>query len=333
MKKTLLLLSLFATLFGTNGNAVDDNTVEIFYSGTSASVSIAANIAPYVTVKSGDSPHVRLVQSESFAGIDATSDNPDGEIFYVLSGVTDDGEFYLEGAYKCTVELNGVNITNPGGPALNLQNGKRIEVSAKKSKVNTLTDGVNEIYNGSLHCKGHLKLKGKGTLNIYANSRHGIYSKEYLEIKNLTLNIYSAPKDGIHCKNYMLVESGNVSINSCGDDAMQVELDGDESTGITPGHEDEDTGNFYQEGGALSVNGCVGKAVKADGTISLTGGSRNFTSADTEPLAGIETLEAVLSQTGETPVLYDLQGRRSNAAKGGLYIVKEGKETRKLLIP
>ena len=300
MKKTLLLLSVFATMFALKGNAQDDNTVEILYSGTSASVSIAANIAPYVTVESGESAHVKLKQSDSFAGIDPTTDNPDGEIFYVLSGVSDDGEFYLEGAYKCTVELNGLNITNPSGPALNLQNGKRVAVSAKKGKTNTLTDGANEDYNGCLHCKGHLKFKGKGTLN--------------------------------HCKNYMLVESGTVTVTSCGDDAMQVELDGTESTGPTTGHEDEDSGNFYQEGGTLEVYGCSGKAIKADGDISLTGGSRNFTDADTEQHADIDALKAASAEGGERIVL-DLEGRRTAARKSGLYIVKEGKEVRKVLIP
>ena len=332
MKKTLLLLSVFTTIFAAKGNAQDDNTVEILYSGTSASVSIAANIAPYVTVESGESAHVKLKQSDSFAGIDPTTDNPDGEIFYVLSGVSDDGEFYLEGAHKCTVELNGLNITNPSGPALNLQNGKRVAVSAKKGKTNTLTDGANEDYNGCLHCKGHLKFKGKGTLNVWASSRHGVYSKEYLEVKNLSLNIYNAPKDGIHCKNYMLVESGTVTVTSCGDDAMQVELDGTESTGPTAGHEDEDSGNFYQEGGTLEVYGCSGKAIKADGDISLTGGSRNFTDADTEQHADIDALKAASAEGGERIVL-DLEGRRTAARKSGLYIVKEGKEVRKVLIP
>lgn len=328
MKKTLLISTL-ALIFSTLGNAQDDNTVEIFYSGTGASVSVAENIAAYVTVESGESAHVKLIQSADFEGVDPTTENPDGEITYIISGSTDDGEFYLEGAYKCTVELNGVIINNPAGPALNLQNGKRVAVSAKKGKTNTLTDGANEKYNGCLHCKGHLKMKGKGTLNINANSRHGVYSKEYLEIKNITLNIFSAPKDGIHCKNYMLVESGTVSISGCGDDAMQVELEGDTSTGTTPEHEDEDSGNFYQEGGALLVNDCVGLAIKADGDIIYTGGTRNFTDADTEAHADVNDVKASTAGTGAERLIYDLQGRRSNAAKGGLYIVKEGREVRK----
>ena len=330
MRKALLLL--LALMTGTASYAVDDNTVEIFYSGTSATVTVAANIASYVSVESGESAHVKITQSEDFAGINPTTSNTDGEIIYVLSGMTSDGEFCLEGSYKCTVELNGVNITNPSGPAVNLQNGKRVAVSAKKDKTSTITDGANETYNGCLHCKGHLKLKGKGTLNINANSRHGLYSKEYLEIKNLVLNISNAPKDGIHCKNYMLVESGTVSISGCGDDAMQVELEGTESTGETTDHEDEDSGNFYHEGGTLNVTGCQGRAVKADGDISLTGGTRNFTAADTEQHADIDALKAASDGDDATQTIYDLNGRRTNATKSGLYIVKEGKEVRKILV-
>ena len=130
----------------------------------------------------------------------------------------------------------------------------------------------------------------------------------------------------------MLVESGTVTVTSCGDDAMQVELDGTESTGPTTGHEDEDSGNFYQEGGTLEVYGCSGKAIKADGDISLTGGSRNFTDADTEQHADIDALKAASAEGGERIVL-DLEGRRTAARKSGLYIVKEGKEVRKVLIP
>lgn len=331
MKKSLLLFPILALTFAAKGNAQEDNTVEILYSGTTASVSVAANIAPYVTVESGESAHVKLKQSADFIGTSPTTDNPDGEIIYVLSGVSSDGEFYMEGDYKCTVELNGVNITNPTGPALNLQNGKRVSVSAKKGKTNSITDGSYEGYNGCLHCKGHLKFKGKGILNVWGNTRHGVYSKEYLEIKNLELNINSAIKDGIHCKNYMLVESGTVNIRGCGDDAMQVELEGDASTGTTPEHEDEDSGNFYQEGGTLLVNDCAGRAIKADGDIIYTGGSRNFTNADTEPHANVTTVKASTAQSGEGRLVYDLQGRRTNAAKSGTYIVKEGREVRKVV--
>ena len=328
-----LLTSIFACLAGTlTMSAIEDNTVEVIFNGTSATVNIANNISSYVTNQSGSSSHVKLVQSESFSGINASADNEDGEIIYVLSGSTSNGEFYLEGAFKCTVELSGVSITNPSGPAINVQNGKRVSVSIKKSTTNTLTDGANEDYNGAFHSKGHTKFKGKGTLNVVGNSKHGIYSKEYLEIKNCNINITKAVKDGIHCKEYFFMESGNVSISGAGDDGIQVELSGNASTGAMPQHEEEDSGNFYMANGTLTISNYEGKAIVADGTITYSGGSQNFDTSDTKILAGIEDIQASKPSRIQDGI-YDLQGRKLQAAPQHrcIYIIVENGQAKKVI--
>ena len=328
-----LLTSIFACLAGTlTMSAIEDNTVEVIFNGTSAIVNIANNISSYVTNQSGSSSHVKLVQSESFSGINASADNEDGEIIYVLSGSTSNGEFYLEGAFKCTVELSGVSITNPSGPAINVQNGKRVSVSIKKSTTNTLTDGANEDYNGAFHSKGHTKFKGKGTLNVVGNSKHGIYSKEYLEIKNCNINITKAVKDGIHCKEYFFMESGNVSISGAGDDGIQVELSGNASTGAMPQHEEEDSGNFYMANGTLTISNYEGKAIVADGTITYSGGTQNFDTSDTKILAGIEDIQANKPSRIQDGI-YDLQGRKLQAAPQHrcIYIIVENGQAKKVI--
>lgn len=330
MKKKILSLMMLAA--ATAVHAIDNNTVEIVFSGTTATVTIADNISSYVTCSSGTSSHVVLVQASTFAGVDATTDNEDGEIIYSLSGTSTDGEFYLEGSYKCTVELNGLTLTNPSGPAINIQNGKRVALSAQKGTTSTLTDGANENYNGCYHCKGHTKLKGKGTLNVVGNSKHAIYSKEYIEVKNLTLNITGAVKDAIHCKQYFLMESGTVNITAAGDDGIQVELK-ESNTGVKVDHEDEDTGNFYMEGGTLTISGYTGKAVKADGTISFIGGTQNFDTTDIEQNAASTGIAQTLSNaTTSVTEYYDMQGRKSDGTKPGLYIVRQGNNVRKVII-
>ena len=327
MKNNLLsILALAASL--CPAMAIDNNTVEVKFNGTTATVTIASNISSYVTNQSSGS-HVKLVQSASFAGVNKTTDNEDGEIFYVLSGTSTNGEFYLEGSYKCTVELNGLTLTNPSGPAINIQNGKRVEVSIKKGTTNTITDGANEDYNGCFHCKGHTKFKGKGTLNVVGNSKHAIYSKEYVELKNATVNITAAPKDGVHCKEYFLMESGTLKISGPKDDGIQVELSSDPATGQTTKHEDENTGNFYMEDGTLTISGYGGKAIKADGTITYSGGTQNFSTADTEINAGIATVSMEASQHW-----YDLNGRtmQSQPSRPGLYIVRQGNRAVKQIV-
>ena len=329
-KKTIIKVVLAGLLaIPTTAFAVDDNTVEVVYNGATATVTIAKNISNYVTVSSGTSSHVKIVQSASFSGVDKTSDNEDGEIIYSLSGTSSDGEFFMEGAYKCIVELNGLTLTNPSGPAINVQNGKRIEVSAKKNTTNSIADGANEDYNGCYHAKGHTKFKGKGTLNVVGNSKHAIYSKEYIEVKNLTINITAALKDAIHCKEYFLMESGTVNITGAGDDGIQVELDGDVSTGKTPGHEDEDSGNFYMEDGTLSISGYGGKAIKADGYVTFSGGTQNFDKSDVIDISGIDD---ILTDESSEIRVFDLQGRQSKPSKSGLYIIKKGSKARKVLV-
>ena len=321
--RRLFLSAILMLAAISQASAISNNFVEIVYNGSSATVNIASNISSYITNNSNGS-HVSLVQSADFQG------NTTGEITYILTGSSTDGEFYLEGAYKCTIELDGLTLTNPSGPALNIQNGKRVKISAENSTTNTLTDGVNELYNGCIHCKGHTELKGRGTLNIVGNSRHALYSKEYVEIKNLTLNITAAKKDGIHCQQYFLMESGTVNISGVQDDGIQVELRGTESTGITTDHEDEDTGNFYMAAGKLTISGYTGKAVKADGTITLSGGTVNFNSSAMQEHAGINSTTADSHASVEK--VYDLSGRTLNGRKAsGLYIVKGGNQTVKVL--
>jgi hypothetical protein len=327
-----LFISILTCMAGVlSANAIEDNTVEIIYNGNTATVNIASNIMQYVSVSSGTSSHVVIIQDASFEGVDKTTDNEDGEIIYNLSGSSTDGEFYLEGSYKCTVELNGVDLTNPSGPAVNIQNGKRIAVSVKKDKTSTLTDGANENYNGALHIKGHTKFKGKGTLNVVGNSRHAIYSKEYIEVKNCNINVTAAVKDGIHCKEYFFMESGNVKIGNTGDDGIQVELDGNTSTGQMPSHEDEDSGNFYMTGGTLSMAHYGGSAIKADGTINFNGGTQDFDKDDTQQYAGIENVQSAQRQLLNG--IYDLQGRRLSAVPQHrcIYIIIENGIAKKII--
>ena len=109
---TAILLAGFLTAqAAVNSVDIADNTVEIVYNGTTATVNVATNISKYVTVSSGTSSHVVIKQAEDFAGVDATADNEDGEIIYTLSGKSDDGELYLEGSFKASLELSGLTLT------------------------------------------------------------------------------------------------------------------------------------------------------------------------------------------------------------------------------
>ena len=246
--------------------SVTDNQVVINYDGASASVTIAGNVAQYVT-PTVSGAHVSIEQTNTEA-VD------DDEITYVLSGTTSDGEFALSGSYKCTVSLAGVTLTNPSGAAINITNGKRIQISAKKDTENTLADGSGGSQKACIYSKGQIQLQGNGTLNVVGNTKHAIKSGDYISVKNLTLNITSAVSDGINCEEYFQMKSGTVNISGTGDDGIQCDLGGDSSTGETTDHEDEDSGNVYLEGGTINitVTADAAKGIKGDGDFKVSGG-------------------------------------------------------------
>lgn len=264
MGKTFALTDV--TRIYVDQGEVTDNSVTINYQGAAASVTVAGNVARYVTpMVSG--AHVSVVQSSEVG--DATC----GEITYALSGETTDGAFVLTGSYKASLELNGLTLTNPTGAAIDLQDGKRISFSVKKGTDNTLTDGIGGSQKGCLACKGHLELKGKGTLNLYGNTAHALYAKEYVEMKNCTVNVLSAVKDGINCNQYFLQESGSLTLAGMADDGVQVSYKDDTD------RETEDTGAITLAGGTLkaTVTGRASKGLKAEGDFTMTAGDLTVT--------------------------------------------------------
>ena len=270
--ETLTIMGKTFTLADISSMTVDnsevtDNQVAVSYDGSSATVTIAGNVAPYVDPTISGA-HVTIAQSNTEA-VD------DDEITYVLSGTTTDGELSLSGSYKCTVSLAGVSLTNPSGAAINITNSKRIQVSAKKGTENTLADGSSGSQKACLYSKGQIQLQGNGTLNVVGNTKHAIKSGDYISVKNLTLNITSAVGDGINCEEYFLMKSGTVTISGVGDDGIQCDLGGDTSTGETTDHEDEDSGNIYIEGGTLNVTvtADAAKGIKGEGDMKISDGN------------------------------------------------------------
>ena len=297
---------------------VTDNKVCVNYNGTSASVVVAGNVAQYVNPVITNA-HVDLVQSA-----DVSADNC-GEITYTLSGASTDGEFTLEGSYKSTIELAGLSLANPNGAPLNILNGKRIALSVKKDTENTLTDMESGEQKGCVVCKGHLELKGKGILNVYGNTAHGIHSKEYVEMKNCMVNILSAKKDGINCNQYFYMESGTLNISNVGDDGVQVSYKDDTD------RETEDTGALTIDGGVVNVTvtSASSKGIKAIGDITINGGAVNVTATGRES-EGIES-KAVLTVNDGTIVVAATDDAINSAShmyiKGGnITVVSSGND-------
>lgn len=154
----------------TTADPIADNCVSVIFDNSSAKATVAGNIARYVDV-SIEGAHVVITQSSEVA------DDTCGEITYALSGASSYGEFTLNAAYKASVELNGLTLTNPAGAAIDIQNGKRTAIRVKENTVNTLTDGASGSQKAALYCKGHLEFKQNGILNVTGNKAHAISAK------------------------------------------------------------------------------------------------------------------------------------------------------------
>lgn len=241
---------------------LEDNIVTIVYDGASAKVGVASNILKYITCEQ-DGAHVVLTQSTE------VTDDTCGEITYRLSGATTDGSFTQVGDFKSSLELLGVDITSSKGAAIKIDNGKRIAIKPAEKTVNNLTDCAGGTQKATLHVKGHLEFKQKGTLNVTGLSSHAIYSKEYIELKNSTINVLAAEKDGINCNQYFFMESGNININNVKDDGIQCAFKD------IVDREAEDTGTITVKAGTITANitGDGAKALKADGDCIINGGT------------------------------------------------------------
>ena len=247
--------------------AVTDNTVSVSYNGTSAAVTVAGNIAKYLTITTSNA-HVSIVQD----------DNVTDEITYTLSGTSSDGSFYMDGNLKASFVLNGLTLNNPDSAAINIRDGKRISVELADGTTNTLTDGTGGKQKACFAVKGHTEFKGGGTLNITGNTAHAFWGKEYVQLKKTvgSINILGAVGDGFNVNQFFQQNGGVVTIKNVGDDGIQLSFETDDNDQIISTDEDEDnTGEVVIKGGTLNiaVTAKAAKCIKSEGTVTVSDGA------------------------------------------------------------
>jgi hypothetical protein len=259
-------------------NSSFGSTLTITYSGSSATVSGSVD-GVTVTI---DGANVSVAST-------ATGVN------YVLKGSTTSGTFKVASSTKkYEVTLDGVSITNPTGPAINLQSSKRSFMVATAGTTNSFADGktyttvANEDMKGCIFTEGQIIFSGTGAINVTGNYKHAICSDDYIRLRNgSNITVTAAAKDGIHANDAFIDGGGTLTITSAGDgieveeggvtinsglitinsvgDAIKTSYDGTDTT-ITP--------NIAINGGLLKLTttGEKGQGVKSVGTLALTGG-------------------------------------------------------------
>jgi len=244
-------------------STVTASAVDVDYSGTSATVRIPFDIMARLTV-AVNGAHVSIIQDEYVAN----------EVTYNLAGSSTNGSFYMDGELKATVVLNGLTLNNPDSAAINIRDGKRINLILADGTTNTLTDGKNGSQKACLAVKGHTEIDGTGTLNLTGNTAHAFWGKEYVQLKKGagTINITSAVGDGFNVNQYYQQNGGTVNISGVGDDGIQVSYKTDDDDVVIPLTEDEDnTGMVIVKGGTINatVTAAGAKGIKAEGSITI----------------------------------------------------------------
>ena len=144
-----------------------------------------------------------------------------GKIGYQLKGTCSNGSFKIYSDKKFRLLFGGVTLTNPTGPAINIQSGKTVYASIVNGTTNTLCDGATysapvigsdgeeEDQKGTLFSEGQLIFdgytNGTGTLNVTSHGGHAISSDDYIMVRGGNINILSAAKDGFRTKEKFII--------------------------------------------------------------------------------------------------------------------------------
>jgi len=191
---------------------------------------------------------------------------------FVLSGTIDDGTVIVDSDTNGTVRLvlNNFSITCSNGAPIYIKNSD-VVLSLAPDTTNSVTDSEDYTYkyydesenepNAAIFAKDDLVINGTGTLNVTANHKNGIQSKDSLKVVEGTINITSVD-DGFVGKDLAAFKNGTFTLTTTGD-AIK-------STGT-----DEGTGNIIIGGGTYTITS-QGDALAASGQLYAQDGTFNI---------------------------------------------------------
>lgn len=301
MRKTALYMLLIAIAGGltlscenddtdfsqyTVGTGVDDDEAEVLndtlvmsltYNGTSA-------------VVSGDeSDSVTIVANGADVTVTSTLNR---YLQLVVSGTATDGSLLIYSQKKFGLVLNGVNIYNADGPAINNQCGKALYLTLADGTTNTLSDGTTYAdaplnaqgiaidQKGTLFSEGQIYFAGNGTLIVYGNARNGIASDDYIVFEEGTVNVSvsASGTNGVKVNDGFTITGGVLNIDVAANGARGIRnearttISGGQTTITT-------TGNCRIEtlDGVADTTTCAG--IKSDSLFIMTAGELTITSS------------------------------------------------------
>ena len=243
-------------------------------------------------------------------GAHVTINSNYGRMEYVLRGWSLNGSLKIYSEHKFKLTLDGVNLTNPNGAAINDQCGKSVYLVLNKDTYNSLTDGATysvpsgEQMKGAFFSEGQIIVSGTGLLNVNAQGGHGIASDDYIRFRpGCRVNVLASAGHGVKANDGIFIDGGvlNISVNGDGfkgiKSDLDVEVNGGRTTVITTGNSKliEQTLETMAD-----TSSCAG--IKSDAAIVINGGTLNLKSTG-EGGKGINSTEDLTINGGIVNVI------------------------------
>ena len=205
------------------------------------------------------------------------------DVRFVLSGKSDAGSLSLESSHRCMIQLDGVELSSPGGPAMEITSKKRTFIQASKASVLTSDSAT-------VRSHGELTFTG-GTFTLKSSDSHTVACSQHIAVLDGTFNLEAAG-DGFHAKKMFMMNDGTVNATA-GSNGVEVtkgsiRIDGGtvnvKSSGNCISASYEGTSADMRaavivNGGtiALETDGEKGKGIKAWNYFRMNGGSLDIT--------------------------------------------------------
>ena len=227
--------------------------VYVNYNGTTAEV-----INPY--------PATEVIVTASEAKVSITSLSS-ANITYVLSGTANPGRFELDSEVTPTVKLNGLNLTNPTGKAMDLTCNDGIILEIVDNTNNSLSDSAESDKKAALMCNSDLLVQGNGTLNLTSYVKHPIKVKGICTVNSGNFVITGGVEDvnGFSADSTLVINGGSFDITMTGVSDNCIKAD----------HTLTINGGTF----VLNNSGNVSKGINCNNDINITGGDINITSS------------------------------------------------------
>ena len=257
---------------------------------------------------------------------------------YTVSGKISDGMIQVNSTAKVKIRLSGANISNSKGPAILFANADKAYITVANGTVNYLSDGTSYSNGkGTVFSEVDLEIKGKGTLYVTANYRHGICCDDDMTIENGNIIVQKSVKDGIHAKKSLEVSGGSITIRNCSGDGIDCEGTSSGTKGTvtvtggnitiesTAGDGINAIGNVALSGGTLSVS-CTQDAIKTDAYAYLAGNVSFTANAGSDGINSVKGINVTGGTAKINAVEYTLKSDANISVSGGKLDLEGGME-------